>query len=397
MIQTNQIVESARAVAESTESWADLSNVLFNPVDGLVARAYPTREERAAFIKTAEYRAIRGLVNDAIDRTGLVDGATPKKSGKFVARVPQSLHAALEKEAAREGVSLNQLVVTKLAMQLSDLADNGRSPVAPLIRAFLEVRDGYSTDRVVADPELNRRFLERARQLGAIGTDFQLNWTLFNARKAGSISVPTKTRRYTVPGKDEFEFATEMAISFIQRKLEREAGHSISLDKIICDPELAEQFDKTASLLAPGYRPLEYRWIVLGLRKARRFSKQAAEVDCPRFDSFGTAADIRAGKLPTGQGLYTIRTDRANIYIGETDNLRHRIEHHFESGGGKSLLPEWLFEARKNEVQLGILPLGTTVLHEYRKTLELGCIGRFQPPLNYINGQPRLPAPNLDD
>ncbi len=121
MRSTSHLLESAKAVAESVESWADLSNVLFNPVDGLVARAYPTREDRAAFVKTPEYAAIRRLVNDAIDRTGLVEGATPKKSGKFVVRLPQSLHAALEKEAARESVSLNQLVVTKLAIQLSDL------------------------------------------------------------------------------------------------------------------------------------------------------------------------------------------------------------------------------------------------------------------------------------
>jgi predicted HicB family RNase H-like nuclease len=53
------------------------------------------------------------------DRTGLVEGATPKKSGKFVVRLPRSLHAALEAEAEREGVSLNQLVVAKLSMQMS--------------------------------------------------------------------------------------------------------------------------------------------------------------------------------------------------------------------------------------------------------------------------------------
>ena len=37
-------------------------------------------------------------------------------------RLPRSLHAALEREAAIEGVSLNQLVVMKLAAQLKDLA-----------------------------------------------------------------------------------------------------------------------------------------------------------------------------------------------------------------------------------------------------------------------------------
>lgn len=119
MTKSNEILDSARSIAASVEAWADLSNALFDPTSGLVARAYPSRDERAAFVKTDEYRAIRKLIDDAKERTGLVDGATPKKSGKFVVRLPKSLHAALEREAAEEGVSLNQLVVTKLAVQLN--------------------------------------------------------------------------------------------------------------------------------------------------------------------------------------------------------------------------------------------------------------------------------------
>lgn len=119
MTQSNQILVSARDIAASAEAWADLSNAFFDPTHGLIARAYPSRDERAAFVKTEEYRAIRKLIDDAKERTGLVAGAMPKKSGKFVVRLPKSLHAALELEAAEEGVSLNQLVVTKLAVQLN--------------------------------------------------------------------------------------------------------------------------------------------------------------------------------------------------------------------------------------------------------------------------------------
>jgi len=115
------VLQSARGLAASAESWADLSNALFDPVDGLLAKAYPTREGRAAFVQSEEYQQIRRLLEDAVARTGLVQGATPKKSGKFVVRLPRSLHAALERDAEQEGVSLNQLVVAKLAVQLSKL------------------------------------------------------------------------------------------------------------------------------------------------------------------------------------------------------------------------------------------------------------------------------------
>jgi hypothetical protein len=113
-----KLVESARGAADSVERWADLSNALFDPDEGLIARAYPSRREREQFLKTPEYREIRELINAAIKRTGLIEGAVPKKSGRFVVRLPRSLHAALETEAKEEGVSLNQLVVAKLARKM---------------------------------------------------------------------------------------------------------------------------------------------------------------------------------------------------------------------------------------------------------------------------------------
>jgi HicB family len=119
--QASQLLDEAQKAAQEAETWADLSNFLFNPMDGLVARAYPTREGREAFVKTDEYKKVRTLVAEAIARHGLVDGATPRKSGRFVVRLPQSLHAALEREAATEGVSLNQLVIAKLAVGLGRL------------------------------------------------------------------------------------------------------------------------------------------------------------------------------------------------------------------------------------------------------------------------------------
>jgi HicB family len=115
---THELLEQA---ARDAETWADFSNVLFNHVDGLVARAYPTREAREAFVKSDEYEKIRTLVAQAIERHGLVVGATPRKSGRFVVRLPRSLHAALEREAGTEGVSLNQLVTAKLSVGLGRL------------------------------------------------------------------------------------------------------------------------------------------------------------------------------------------------------------------------------------------------------------------------------------
>jgi hypothetical protein len=121
MNKSSELLQAAKKLAASASTWADLSNALFDPVDGILAKAYPTREERAAFVESEEFAEISGLIDAAIARTGLVEGATPRKSGRFVVRLPQTLHAALEREAGREGVSLNQLVVVKLAVPLSRL------------------------------------------------------------------------------------------------------------------------------------------------------------------------------------------------------------------------------------------------------------------------------------
>jgi predicted HicB family RNase H-like nuclease len=44
--------------------------------------------------------------------------ASETANGRILVRVPRSLHAALLSEADAEGVSLNQLIVAKLTVQL---------------------------------------------------------------------------------------------------------------------------------------------------------------------------------------------------------------------------------------------------------------------------------------
>jgi predicted HicB family RNase H-like nuclease len=118
MTKAQQVLRKAEQLAAGAATWADLSNALFDPYRGLLTREFPAGAARAHFRKTPEYKAIGQLLEDMMERTGVLEGATPRKSGKFVVRLPSSLHAALEREAEEEGVSLNQLVVTKLAINL---------------------------------------------------------------------------------------------------------------------------------------------------------------------------------------------------------------------------------------------------------------------------------------
>ena len=86
----------------------------------MIARQFPDAAERAAFRKSDAYDVLHKLLEQKIRETGLAAGAEPTKSGRFVVRLPKTLHVALEKEAAAEGTSLNQLVLTKLAARLGE-------------------------------------------------------------------------------------------------------------------------------------------------------------------------------------------------------------------------------------------------------------------------------------
>jgi len=377
-----EILENAKDIASSVTNWADLSNALFDPDRGLLTRAYPSPEERQAFMKTGEYRAVRELLRSTMERTGLVNGAKPQKSGRFVVRLPKTLHYALEQEAAHEGISLNQLVVTKLAVQLSKLAEGPNAEMAAIAQAYLESREGYSTDRVVADPDMNRRFLHRCRELGVAGTDFDLNWRLMQARKNRHLSNMPGTRKYTPRRVDDFEFSSEIALLYVQRQVERREGHKPSLDRVLCDPELATRFDEIAQKLAPGFSPLDYRWVALGVRKAAgRYWQRALGKPVPDLDLLGSTKSVRASRIPAEQGVYLFRCEEESIFVGQTENLRNRVERHFDLTDRRGV-PNWLYDRGRRAIQLGIAPLPGVTSTE-RRLIELRAVASYRPLFNY--------------
>ncbi len=73
-----RVLNEATELAASANSWADLSNALFDPINGLVTRAYPNHSQREKFARTPEYRKIRELLARAINTHGLVEGARPR-------------------------------------------------------------------------------------------------------------------------------------------------------------------------------------------------------------------------------------------------------------------------------------------------------------------------------
>ena len=111
-----ELLSLARKLAETPGlTWVEANNAIFGP-GGPFVRLFPTKADRAAFSRTKERMQIDNLIDGLPDPP--VSPQRREYSGKFNIRIPKSLHAALASEAEAEGVSLNQLVLTKLALHL---------------------------------------------------------------------------------------------------------------------------------------------------------------------------------------------------------------------------------------------------------------------------------------
>lgn len=114
--RAQELLARASKLAETSGvTWVEANNAIYGP-GGPFARLFPNAKDRLAFAKTEESQQIDRLIDSLPEPA--VGPQRREYSGKFNVRVPKSLHAALASEAEVEGVSLNQLVVAKLALRL---------------------------------------------------------------------------------------------------------------------------------------------------------------------------------------------------------------------------------------------------------------------------------------
>jgi DNA modification methylase len=190
--------------------------------------------------------------------------------------------------------------------------------------AYLATSNGYSADRVVIDPELNREFTGLCERLSLVGDARTWNTLLFRLRKAGKLShIPATVRtNFSWEDCDEFMFASEVAWQSLLNK-----NAAASLDEILCDPSLAQELDRRAAALAPGRTPLEYRWAALKLRKEAKFARgRAAVLRPPNMLAAAPLAEATPTQLPEEPGLYILSDDsNQEFYVGETLNLRRQL------------------------------------------------------------------------
>jgi len=199
-----------------------------------------------------------------------------------------------------------------------------------IIAAFMATSNGFASDRVIADPELNERFLQQCRQFGLSGQPFDWNWRLMNLRKAGQLKgLPKpKTTKLTVEEIDDYSYACEIGL-----REWRDRGKS--LDQVLCDPEEARRFDQyVQSMISKRISSFKIRWIAFHIRKrAYRYKNYGYKLTArqPLPKSRCPVYSLALSDLPQTRGLYWLEGPDKNLYVGETRNLQRRFQLQFES------------------------------------------------------------------
>jgi site-specific DNA-methyltransferase (adenine-specific) len=246
-----------------------------------------------------------------------------------------------------------------------------------LLEAFRSTYEGYSVDRLVADPAMNGRFVAACRDLGLPGDARSWNRALFGMRKAGAFAeIPTTLRtEFDWESCDPYLFASEIAWG---RLVDQGCD---SLDTILCDPTLAAKFDDIAQKWAPGFTPLEYRWAALKLRKSSMLVRSRAKLLTDAQLSRGESLD-KSGtqRLPDSSGVYIVFGDKSTpIYAGEANNLRDRLKRQF----GRQTKSLW--QGISDTLTAQFFP--TDCPYSTRLAYQRRLVNRHRPELNLIDSK----------
>jgi hypothetical protein len=120
-----------------------------------------------------------------------------------------------------------------------------------------------------------------------------------------------------------------------------------SLDEILCSPDFADEFDRLARMFGPTNREISS----LDLRRAaisiRKRSKEARNVAESRFAKWKS----KSKKIPRIQigekmerlevpGVFVLNSRDVGFYVGESVNMRERVEELLSNETWRSLEPD---------------------------------------------------------
>jgi predicted GIY-YIG superfamily endonuclease len=219
-----------------------------------------------------------------------------------------------------------------------------------VIDSFTSVHDGWSSDEVILQAELNESFITKCNELIAkidfgeqpLPSTKDLNWTLMNLRKAGKLKTKT-TKRKRVDLAAVRHIAEITTRSLVDK-------HQCSIDRIMCDANLRKAFDESAQTIDDSVDGYAVRKAAFQLRKARRLRPELISriADWGRtIKSFSIDQILKDPKvLNEHPGVYIFSDSSGYLYIGQTENLRDRLQKHLDESHNLSLAKYLKTESR---------------------------------------------------
>lgn len=210
-----------------------------------------------------------------------------------------------------------------------------------LIEVFGDFCDGFSLDRVIADPVLNADLQLRCDRREIAGTPAERNRRLFRLRADGKLKLAgietTHRTLFSWAEQAKYRFASEIA----WRKLSDEYPGR-TLDELLCEPRTAEQFDVWATRFCPGPRPLEYRWAALTLRRRLRSVSgrdDATPSDAKAWEKRGEGVSIgdAVADAISRPAVYAIGYADRPLYVGESTDLAVTLSDLFRTADQRRL------------------------------------------------------------
>jgi hypothetical protein len=252
--------------------------------------------------------------------------------------------------------------------------------------AYRSVHEGWSSDRLIADPDMDARFIQACWRLGAQAPQSWLNHLLMNARKRKILGKTEGAMRYHVDPAvmDQYLFASEFAARILQDRAVAAGGKRITVDHILCDPDWGREFDTLAKAISPGFTSLDYRWAAFAIRKAQ--SRAASDVVADNsFVRLGRFDAIKSTQISAVAGFLWIRSSEIELYIGHSQNLKTQIERILDFRVDRLLVDLPLFRSvGKTQWELGIFEQPNSSVTR-RDPLKNGLVSKNKPRLNALN------------
>lgn len=226
-----------------------------------------------------------------------------------------------------------------------------REPVAPIeggtasftfdqdrvvAQAFEDVREGAAPDAILWDRTLCRNFKRRCRELGMDAPVALFNRRLINIRKnkkryakKGIVLSPTTKSEPHPSIIPEYAHVVEFALVRLRYR------YGVSIDDILLDPALSDQYERLARSIAPKLRPMDLRLAALYVRKSRYIKKHERNsielLDLDEVEHAWTSlvnlGAVHIDDVPPTVGLFELKESRRVLYVASSQNLKGTVAH----------------------------------------------------------------------